>query len=181
MTKATKISLIVLLAGVLVAGIGSGIAFGEFSSLKYEEIEIHDGDPEITATRTIEIPEAGAIRIMVPFHDNCTIGEDEAVSPGTIYVSARAMSPVAAINIDGPYVRGESHSPASSATSAETTNVSIGVSPAVYDYSNQMFLYKDELLQGLKEGVLYGLPSPYDGFAVEVRVNPADIERVSIS
>ncbi len=37
---------------------------------------------------------------------------------------------------------------------------------------------KDVILEGLKKGVIYDIPSAYDDFHVEVRVNPADLDRV---
>lgn len=39
--------------------------------------------------------------------------------------------------------------------------------------------YKDQILQGLKEGVVYKIPSAYDDFSVEVRVNPASADKVT--
>ena len=59
-----------------------------------------------------------------------------------------------------------------------TTDISFH--PEVYyqDGFSEFMRNKDVILEGLKKGVIYDIPSAYDDFHVEVRVNPADLDRV---
>lgn len=228
MTKSVKIALGVLLAGALVAGIGTGVAFVEYSSLRYEPLAAADAAATITESEAVELPQTGLVHINAPYQASCKVVEDEGISSGTLLVTARASSSANGIVIEGPYEwyvgpspddlaeSGMSGAPGSAnpatsgsigsavgpaedagasadanpgsgsgaaagaAAQAAATESAISIYPAIYGGAHQLLVYKDSLLKGLKEGVVYEVPSPYDGFSVEVRVNPADADRIVV-
>lgn len=62
----------------------------------------------------------------------------------------------------------------------ETTETSIGIFPIGISYGPEAFnALRDSVLSGLKNGVLYYVDSRPKDFTVEIRVNPADINRIT--
>ncbi len=178
MTKAIKIALVVLCAGALLAGIGAGVAFGEYSSLDYEKYELPEAGDRKTVEKTFEIPEGGEVRITSPWENPPALIEDESVAEGTVTVSASALGLADEVFVEqrietAPY--GSSDDPES-----WTKRLCITAYPTDRDAGFSQFMQcKDVYLEGLKRGVVYDIPSVYDDFSVEIRVNPADRARVS--
>lgn len=61
MNRTVKAALAIVCAGALLAGVGAGVAFGEYSSLRYEELPISGFDQAITASETVEVGEEGDV------------------------------------------------------------------------------------------------------------------------
>lgn len=213
MTKAVKIALAVLCAGALVAGVGAGVAFGEYSSLDYEKYEVPGADERKTETRTLEIPADGDIEIGGVWNGSCSIVEDESVAAGTVVVTASASGLADEVVIEDPHVNmvpRDSYYGSSTYDSTEGSRsgsadklgdkaVGSSVSDVVGKSSeswakytvivaypttdgtsfSQFMSMKDVYLEGMKRGVVYEMPSVYDDFTVELRVNPADRARVN--
>lgn len=98
MNKITRIFLISMCAGVLLTGIGAGIAFGEYSSMEFREIEASESGQPVSSQSGFEV-----------------------------------------------FMR-----------------------------------YKDQVLDGLKNGYIYIHPGYYTGFAAQISVNPVDSERIHL-
>lgn len=176
MVRSTKIAFAALLAGTLVAGVGAGMTVVECSTFQYETLEIENGDQGLSESTSIDIGSGSSVHISVPYSKDCNAVADETVPQGTMSITARASSLADKIVIDGPRVWTEPEQ--QSQGKKQVTTVS--VYPMAYNSgTSQLFQHKDEILQGLKNGVVYQLPSIYDGFSVEIRANPADIARLS--
>ena len=215
MTKAVKVAFAVLCAGALVAGVGAGVAFGEYSSLDYERYAVPGADERKTETKTLSIPSDCDIEIGGAWNANCSVVEDESVEAGTVVVTASASGLADEVVIEDPVIstvpRDGYRGPSQSGPSAredqggadkmgdEALGASVSDIVGEHDQEwasfavvvaypttqgtgfSQFMEMKDTYLEGLKRGVVYEMPSVYDDFTVEVRVNPADRWRVSFS
>lgn len=206
MTKAVKIALAALCAGALLAGVGAGVAFGEYSSLDYERYELPIAGERKTVTETFDIPQDGKVMVTSPWKYSLTIVEDEGVAAGTIVVTASAAGLADEVVIDphidtvpanDPNAR-SSHSTGEPGSSpdAEADGSGREEGPAAaqewierlcitaYPINDdggfsQFMQFKDVYLEGLKRGVVYDIPSVYDDFVLEIRINPVDRARIS--
>lgn len=179
MRKPTKIAFATLCAGMLVTGIGAGVAFAEYSSLRFEELPSPLAGKEVTVSAELEVPSDAQIQLSGPY-DQEDVVVDEAVPVGTVVVSARANGVAEEIVIDGPFVdEREPYDEGTDVPSGPVESRKVAHISAYPMASSAGFLeYKDVFLEGLKSGVVYRVPSMYDGFSVELRMNPADVGRV---
>lgn len=184
MTKSIKAALIALCAGALIAGIGFGVAALEYSSLRFEMLKLEDADQPIIESKTFTVPAEGNIEVNGSSHGNFTLMGDESVPVNTVVITAHASGWADGIEFDGPYM--QQIEPwwdddyISDGTVQETVMLTSFNAYPTTDTSNvpAPFRYKDQVLQGLKDGVVYLIPSAYESFTIEARVNPADIPRV---
>lgn len=214
MTKAVKIAFAVLCAGALVAGVGAGVAFGEYSALDYEKYEVPGAQERKAETRTLEVPADGNIEIGGAWSCSYSIVEDEGVAAGTVVVTASASGLADKVVIGDPTVsliprdnrpdassRGSAEEPYGGSPDKLGGDASGSVISDVVGESSENWVehtvivaypttegtgfsqfmdMKDVYLEGMKRGVVYEMPSVYDDFTVEVRVNPADAGRISL-
>ncbi len=188
MSKAVRAALTVLCAGALLAGVGAGVAFGEYSSLRYEELPVSGSDQTITASETVEVAGEGDVFISTVYGGGCSseIVADESVAANTLVIDAQCSGLADGIVISKPRVSVyeeevcREDSPAKLSRSEERVTTDISVHPEVYyeDGFSELMRNKDVVLEGLKKGVVYDIPNAYDDFRVEVRVNPVDLDRV---
>lgn len=97
MRKIYKVIGSMLAAGVLVAGIGSGVAFAEYSSFEYGGEAMLEGSEHFTKTVEYKVSEkTDILNVMTDVHDNyyhCyTVVEDDAVSKDRIQVMVSYLS-----------------------------------------------------------------------------------------
>ncbi len=76
------------------AGAGAGVAFGEYSSLRYEELPISGFDQAITASETVEVGGRGDVFVSTVYGGGCSseIVADESVAPNTLVINARCSA-----------------------------------------------------------------------------------------
>ncbi|MDY2777518.1 MAG: hypothetical protein SOU51_03995 [Collinsella sp.] len=188
MRKQIKLALSAVCAGALIAGIGVGVAFAEYSALRFEDMPPQDADgapvslAETTvASADLSVPEDVGIAISGPFDVQRSLVADDSVPVGTVRIAAHASAFVDEIVIDGPYIpieenyEGQFDDVDEQQDAGQTAYISIH--PVLTDRGP--FAYKDQILEGLKRGVVYQVPDLTEGFDVEVRLNPADLERVA--
>lgn len=188
MSKAVKAALAIMCAGALLAGVGAGVAFGEYSTLDYEKLPSSGSEQAITASETVEVAAEGEVFISTVYGGGCSseIVADESVAPNTLLVNARCSGLADGIVVSKPRVSVyedevfREDSPAKLNRVEERVTTDISVYPEVIgnDSFSDFMQNKDVVLEGLKNGVIYEIPSAYDDFSVEVRVNPVDIDRV---
>lgn len=188
MNRTVKAALAIVCAGALLAGAGAGVAFGEYSSLRYEELPISGSDQAITASETVEVGEEGDVFVSTVYGGGCSseIVADESVTPNTLVINAQCSGLADGIVVSKPRVSVyeeevyREDSPAKLSRLEERVTTDISVHPEVYyqDGFSEFMRNKDVILEGLKKGVVYDIPSAYDDFHVEVRVNPVDLDRV---
>ena len=178
-------------AGALITGVGLGVAFADFSSLDYQTYQVPASEKAPTKTAEFTFGDVDEICISGSWRytkgSGLTVTPDPAVPEYTVRLSAKASARADDISITGPeeiteypmvesynaelggwdYVPDEQH---------PTKTMYIYVEPVEQEFSWND--YKDTVLDGLKNGVVYSLPSVSEGFTVEVRVNPADVDLV---
>ena len=150
-----------LLGGVLVAGLGAGLAAAEYMGFEYDDASFAEGQT-LTVTR-LEYELAPDERVTVPAAGSIVF--DESVPAGMLYVDVE-HNPELCL----PEMYADS-------TSWEgVTHLIVYQSCYVDDF--EMFMKnKDVILQGLKEGKLVAID--YDhSFNVTVSANPADQGRI---
>ena len=184
MNKITRIFLVTMCAGVLLTGIGAGIAFGEYSSLEYRKLEAPEGNGPVQAEAEFTVPAEGPINIHAPIPSACSLVTDEGVPQGTIIINASCDAPADSITINEPYVAtietGQYGGTTSAVQSATETITDIGMYPTCSGGMELFMMYKDQVLDGLKQGFICIPPDYYESFTAEIRVNPADAERIYI-
>lgn len=185
MNKITRIFLITMCAGVLLTGIGAGIAFGEYSSMELREIETSESGQPVTANADLAIPDKGDVNIYTPAADSCTIVEDETLEPGTVRIEAQSSGLADEMIIEQPYVstfESQLYSDENGQLKSVTETITyIHVYPVSSQSGFEVFMrYKDQVLDGLKNGYIYIHPGYYTGFAAQISVNPVDSERIHL-
>lgn len=187
MNKSTILLSSTLCAGILIAGIGTGVAFGEYSSLDVETLQTDQATENATATRTVDLPKKTELNINASYPGSVHLEIDEAVEPGTIKLDASMENaPVGTtIEISDPII----HESTDYTTLSDGT-VRESVVPYAYAYiSPEMpasYSFEEEaehartVLDGLKSGVLYVSDDSSRSLDVVVTVNPADEKRIII-
>lgn len=150
-----------LLGGILITGLGSGIAFAEYMSFEYD-------DSALSEEGTHEVEE---------FTYVMTEGESVYVPAGSLNLDESL--PVGTLRVDAEYdalTMGVEHS---IGMQYGMTWIEVR-STDVLNSVERFMQVKDIYLQGLKEGKLVAIPGDYY-FDVSVSVNPADKDRVYIN
>ena len=145
------------------AGAGAGVAFGEYSSLRYEELPISGFDQAITASETVEVGEEGDVFVSTVYGGGCSseIVADESVAPNTLVINAQCSGLADGIVISKPRVSVyeeevyREDSPAKLSRLEERVTTDISVHPEVYyqDGFSEFMRNKDVILEGLKQRV----------------------------
>ena len=150
------------LGGVLVVGLGCGVAWGEYSSFEYddsllaeEQLVVDEYVYEMSRDETVIVPSAN------------TITTDDSVASGTLLIETE-YNP-SAIQVEKYVYEGE----------FQGVNASVVEIWGHYIRDDfELFMEnKDAVLQGLKDGKLVRLESGYY-FDVTVTCNPSDTDRV---
>lgn len=188
--KANAILLGGLLGGVLLTGIGTGVAFAEYLSFEYDTTSLaYEAE---TATETYEFTFAENERVEVWVNGTAEVIADNAVTTGTLSIEAtfdpNLVVPFPDQNSYTAYVdeygntvdiaNGLEHSSrgAEVATVSER-NIWIHSEYIVDDF--ELFMKnKEVILEGLKNHVIVKCEPNYCIDAI-VHVNPADIDRVN--
>lgn len=150
-----------LLAGILITGLGSGIAFAEYMGFEYDGSALAEGSAHETEEFSYEL--ASGERVYAPANQLIL---DESLPEGTVFVE---------VEYD-PYTMSIAHGVGQDydATRIEITAVN------VRSEFERFMQNKDFLLQGLREGKIVAIPGDYF-FDVKVAINPADKNRVFIN
>lgn len=182
MRRLHKILLGVFCGGVLLSGIGAGVAFAEFSSLAYAGERMIGETRMETAVLEAEIdPEQGQWYISVPYHEAMESGieTDESVPENTVqfhvsYNAARVTPEVheTVCNYtewldDEQYVEEE---------------LQVLELYTFWEDQDEMKIFmelKDQFLADLKEGKIASYQEPVYVENVEIRINPANEDDVS--
>lgn len=176
MRKIQKILLGVFLGGVLLGGIGTGIAFGEYSSITY--VGERKIGKEKLSEESFEFafhPEEGAIKVRPIYMDNRKISpivEDETVPEGTIRYeltyNAKAVTPSV------EFVPSDTGSKRRQDGEGRSEYVQGELSLSLWGQTDEFGLWmgcKDEILNDLKRGQIASYEIEYIKDAV-IRVNP---------
>ena len=169
MSRRYKITIVAFCLGVLLCGIGTGIAFTEFSALTYGGTQIL-GEPDIT-TRNYDVefePGEDAWRIVgtAGFYrnGNMNIYEDSSVPVNTVRFcvtyNVKRIEPFTYLNIDDKRIEFSWY----------------------WKNTDEMALFmeaKDLVLQNLKEGRLVSFDA-VELEEVDVLVNPKSVDDVKI-
>lgn len=150
-----------LLGGVLITGLGSGIAFAEYMGFEYDDSALIEESTHEVEEFTYEMAEGESV--YVPAN---RLNLDESLPVGTLRVKAEydALTMGVGHSFDSRY---------------DMTWIEVYTVDVLDDF--ELFMQtKDEILQGLKEGKLVAVPGDYY-FDVSVSVNPADKDRVYIT
>ncbi len=157
--KLNAVLLAGMLGGILVVGLGSGIAFAEYMSFEYDDSSLAANSTHETEEFTYEM--AADERVYAPANH---LVLDESLPAGTLTVR---------VEYDA-HTMGVAHDFGSAAYGA--TQIEVRPEYVMNDF--ELFMQnKDILLQGLREGKIIALPGDYY-FDVYVAVNPADKGRV---
>lgn len=179
---ARRILLGVFCAGALLGGLGTGIAFAEFSSLTYGGQMILGAEREETLEQELAIdPEAGVWKIQSYMLDECAeLIVDESVPENTVrvrftYNGARVTPEALAEIYEEEYWNGSSYE------MRETPFINFYWIDSDMDEVKLFMEAKDLLLSGLKEGKLVSFQAPAYVYGIEVLVNPVNEKDVRIS
>ncbi|MBR3690316.1 MAG: hypothetical protein IKL97_04375 [Eggerthellaceae bacterium] len=156
--KLNAVLLAGMLGGILVVGLGSGIAFAEYMSFEYDDSSLAANSTHETEEFTYEM--AADERVYAPA-GKTTIDKDIPV--GTVMIS---------VEYD-PYTMEVERN---FGTAYDATHIEV-LCVNVVDGFERFMQNKDILLQGLKDGKIVAIPGDYY-FEVSVAVNPADQDRV---
>lgn len=159
--KINGILLAGLLGGILIVGLGSGIAFAEYMSFEYDDSALAAGDTHEMEEFTYEMAEGESVYVPAS-----RLNLDESLPVGTLRVDVEYDSLTMGVehNIGSMY---------------DMTWIEVR-SADVLDSVERFMQVKDVYLQGLKDGKIVAVPGDYY-FDVSVSVNPADKDRVYIS
>lgn len=150
-----------LLGGVLITGLGSGIAFAEYMSFEYDDSTLVGESSHEVEEFTYEMAEGESVYVPAS-----RLNLDESLPVGTLRVEAEYDA----------LTMGVEHS---IGLQYDMTWIEVRSTDVLDDF--ELFMQtKDEILQGLKEGKLVAVPGDYY-FDVSVSVNPADEDRVYIT
>lgn len=168
-SKVTATLLGGLLGGILITGVGAGIATVEFTSFEIDSETLMQESNVVTDEFTYEMMDGELIEIPNP---NCTVVFNETVPEGTVLMEVTYAPDLTYIDswID-------------TYTDSEGRHYSILQLYTYYrGYDNILVNHKDLILQGLKDGVLYVYENDYVGGADNstkiVKLNPADKDRL---
>jgi len=161
--KANGLLFVGLLGGILITGLGSGIAFAEYMSFEYDESSHAREAAHEVEEFTYEMQEGE--RICVPAS---RMHLDETLAEGIVRVEVEydSQTMTVAHNVYSP-------------SQNYATCIEV-YSENVIDEFEVFMANKDVVLQGLKEGKLVAVGGDYY-FDVSVMVNPADKDRVFVS
>lgn len=150
-----------LCLGVLLGGIGLGIAFGEFSGFTYRKISAEEGQFQTERYTCSLETEDGPFRILSYTDSTKSLEADETVPVNTMEVSVVYNSQVCQPDIwseDGKLV-----------IDIYDTNTKSDL--------ERLMEWKDEVLEGLKEREFRDYQVEWVQ-SVTCRVNPADLEKI---
>ncbi len=164
-SKATAILSGTLLAGILFTGIGTGIAAVEYSSLEIDTTTLTEKASKTTESFVYELGADERIEVANP---NCQVVFDDSVPQGTVLMEVTYAPELCYINYYSEAYHDEAGKPFTS----------LHLYTYYRGYDSTMLQYKDLILQGLKDGVLY----VYDDMSYNendnsiklVKFNPAD-------
>lgn len=167
MKRSTQILWGVLCAGVLLMGMGTGMAFATYAGFEYDAKSLmQEADPQ-TAEHTVKVPKDGAIEVW-----NYGSGLKDVVYSKSVPVDELRIE----LTYDSAYVGVD----VEQSTDGDIHYVNI--IPLYEQDDFQLFMQnKDAVLEGLKNGVLmdYDPSSLYD-VQVTVYANPANKDRLYI-
>lgn len=178
MTRFHKITIAIFCGGILLSGIGAGVAFGEFSSLAYGGVE-NVGKPDIVTkeiSKDID-PEQGVWLLEGYWDTEPEVEVDESIPENTVLFRITYNKDMVEPRIeetveDDEYYDNDADTWRQTRTPAlelrcywQKTNES--------DFQNMMEA-KDKVLAGLKRGELISVEGAPDIEKVEIRINPAN-------
>lgn len=177
MRRCHKILLGILCGGVLLGGIGTGIAIGEFSALKYAGVKTLGETRMETRELEEEIdPEQGFwhINLACPGAFESVLVKDESVPENTVrfrvtYNAAR-VSPKLQAFVDTCTYQEEEEA----YTQKQDPILELYCAWEEQDETELFMEMKDDFLKNLKEGKIASYEEPSYVEDVEVRINPAN-------
>ena len=159
--------------GILLCGLGSGVAFAQYSSFKYGG-EISMGEADTTSTYEFEIiKDRVEIYCYLPSEREIII-EDDSVPEGTVMVEVTYNSNY----IDGIYLNTWENNIYDD-EDRSVQEVGIGIDYSSMDEVKSWFDAKDQVLEGLKDGKVMSIRAEYID-SVTIRVNPKDAYKLYI-
>lgn len=160
--KLNGILLAGLFGGLLVAGIGSGIAFAEYMSFEYDDETLAAESERVTEEYSYEM--AAGERVVIP--SRATIEHDDSVAPGTVVLTCEYASSYAELCRD---------------ISVLDYATVVDLYPSFFVSDFDVFMQnKDVILEGLRNGVLLTGGVDYQE-RLSAKINPADKGRVFTS
>ena len=161
------------LTGILLTGIGTGIAATEYLSFEVERISIGTTDELVTETITYEMAPDQLIAISNP---NCTVEFDKSVTQGTVQMQIEYLPDLSYIDFwADTYVK---QSDGATEDGQEVTLLHL----YTYNHSSStiFFEHKDEILEGLKDKKLLVYDAYFNGdnSVKTIKLNPTDESRL---
>ncbi len=183
---------IIFLSGVLVCGLGTGVAFAQYSKLEYAGERIYGEEDLISETFGADIEESGTIYLDLYVSANGTaIEEDDSVPTDKIYFDVVYNPEKVSMKVDKrpveKIVQAADEYETASVTWYDGEDYDSAENGYVYrldmywrnsdDDIKEFFEIKDSFLADLKKGKI----GSYTSVVVEsvtVRVNPANTDRI---
>lgn len=183
MTRLHKITIGIFCGGILLTGIGAGVAFGEFSGLNYGGTEIVGTFDRVTKEISKEIdPDLGTWSLYGFWDTETELVTDKSIPENTvtfrITYNAEQVDPDVIAETETEYYDED--------TDEYTTEIDPSLELRVYWKGNSneikdMMEAKDKVLAGLKQGKLISVEGSPGIEKVEIRVNPVNEKDVRIS
>ncbi len=169
MRKKTVVLLSGFFAGLLIAGIGAGIALAEYAGFDYQRIDVASTSGVSTFGYEVNLD---ANEQLVIGNGKAAFTSDESVPAGTVSLSMRYSS-----RLSEPYVVEEMlAAPADNSASApQPARMAIIITGSASGFDTLME-HKDAILDGLKNHTLIRLDDKEP--SITVTMNPADANRV---
>ena len=183
MTRFHKITIGIFCSGVLLTGIGAGVAFGEFSSLAYGGTEVVGETNMVTRDISREIdPEQGVWNIYGFWNEESELQADPSIPENTVgfrvtYNAEQLEPEVVAESDETEYYDEDTDA---YVTESEPSLVLHAYWKDRNDDWKDMMEARDRILAGLKRGELISVKGAPGIEKVEIRINPANEKDVRI-